>query len=92
MRSMLELRQVGSKVAVFLADPGLVDTAMSRRHFDSARGPTWVPELVSRLRSGDTYAPQQIARKLIEQLPFMDADTSGGFFTPDTATGTFQPL
>ncbi|MEP7240531.1 MAG: SDR family oxidoreductase [Devosia sp.] len=88
----LELRQVGSNVAVFLADPGLVDTAMTRRHFASPLGPTWVPELVNRVGAGDTRAPTEIAEKLIAQLPYLTAGASGQMFTPDTPTGTFDPI
>jgi NAD(P)-dependent dehydrogenase (short-subunit alcohol dehydrogenase family) len=88
----LELRQVGSNIAVFLADPGLVDTAMTRRHFSSPLGPTWVPELVDRVGRGDTRAPTEIAEKLIAQLPHLTVTASGQMFTPDTRTGTFSPI
>jgi NAD(P)-dependent dehydrogenase (short-subunit alcohol dehydrogenase family) len=87
-----ELRQVGSKLAVFLADPGLVDTAMTRRHFASTLGPIWVPELVDRVGRGDTRAATEIAEKLIAQLPYMTAQTSGQMFTPDTPTGSFNSI
>jgi hypothetical protein len=87
-----ELRQVGSNVAVFLADPGLVDTAMSRRHFRSPLGAMWLPDLVERIGKGDTRAPTEIAQKLIAQLPYMTAGTSGQMFTPDTLTGSFDPI
>jgi len=88
----LELRQVGSNISVFLADPGLVDTAMTRRHFVNPIGPTWVPELVDRVGRGDTRAPTEIAEKLIAQLPHMNVAASGQMFTPDTRTGSFSPI
>ena len=88
----IELRQVGSKIIVLLADPGLVDTEMTRVHFKSALGKTWVPELVDRIGRGDTRAPTEIANKLIAQLPYMTVETSGRMFTPDTRTGTFDPI
>lgn len=84
-----ELRHVGSKVLVYSADPGLVDTHMSRSHLGNPFAATWLPELVGRLGSGDTRQPGEIASKLIAQLPFMSLATSGGFFNPDTPTGTF---
>ena len=40
----------------------------------------------------DTRRPEEIERKLIEQLPHMSASTSGGFLTPDTKTGSFEPI
>ena len=40
----------------------------------------------------DTRAPEEIARQLIDQLPHMSATTSGGSFTPDTKTGSFEPI
>ena len=87
-----ELRQVGSRVSAFLADPGLVDTDMTRLHAASPVTAQWAPELVDRMARRDTGRPEEIARKLIEQLPHMSASTSGGFFTPDTKTGSFEPI
>ena len=87
-----ELRQAGSRVSAFLADPGLVDTDMTRLHAKNPVTAQWAPELVDRMARRDTRRPEEIARKLIEQLPHMSASTSGGFFTPDTKTGSFEPI
>jgi NAD(P)-dependent dehydrogenase (short-subunit alcohol dehydrogenase family) len=87
-----ELRQVGSHVSVYLADPGLVDTDMSRLHARDPIAPNWVPDLVNRMGNGDTRKPEEIAGKLIGQLPYMLPATSGGFFDPDTPTGTFRSI
>jgi NAD(P)-dependent dehydrogenase (short-subunit alcohol dehydrogenase family) len=88
----LELRKIGSRVSVFLADPGLVDTAMSRLHARNPIAETWASDLVDRMRRGDTRRPEEIASKLVSQLPHMSSTTSGGFFTPDTPTGSFAPI
>jgi NAD(P)-dependent dehydrogenase (short-subunit alcohol dehydrogenase family) len=87
-----ELRQIGSRVSVFLADPGLVDTAMSRLHARNPIAQTWASDLVDRIRRGDTRRPEEIASKLVSQLPHMSSATSGGFFTPETPTGSFAPI
>jgi NAD(P)-dependent dehydrogenase (short-subunit alcohol dehydrogenase family) len=87
-----ELRQVKSGVSAFLADPGLVDTEMTRPHAKSTVAATWVPELVDRMSRGDTRRPEEIAGKLLAQLPHMGPATSGGFFNPDTPTGSFGPI
>ena len=87
-----ELRRIGSKVSVYLADPGLVATDMTLPHARSHMGEIWVPDLVTRVGSGDTRRPEEIAEKLIGQLPYMSAATSGGFFDPDTATGSFRSI
>ena len=88
-----ELRRIGSKVSVYLADPGLVATDMTLPHARSHMGEIWVPQLgESRVESGDTRRPEEIAEKLIGQLPYMSAATSGGFFDPDTATGSFRSI
>ena len=88
----LELRQAQSRVSVFLADPGLVDTAMSRLHARNPIAETWASDLVDRMGRGDTRRPEEIAGKLVAQLPHMSFATSGGFFTPDTPTGSFDAI
>ena len=87
-----ELRQAGSRISVFLADPGLVNTAMSQLHAKSPIAAEWLPELVDRISRDDTRRPEEIAEKLLAQLPHMSTRTSGGFFTPDTPTGSFAPI
>ena len=47
-----ELRQAGSHVSTFLADPGLVDTDMTRLHAKNPVTAQWVPELVDRAELG----------------------------------------
>jgi hypothetical protein len=65
---------------------------MTRVHAKSAIAAVWVPELVDRMGRRDTRRPEEIARTLLAQLPHMGPDTSGGFFTPDTKTGSFEPI
>lgn len=87
-----ELRHVGSSVSVFCADPGLVATDMAQAHAVHEVAPQWMPGLDARLASGeDVRRPEEIAHKLVAQLPHMTPATSGGKFYPDTPTGTFMP-
>ena len=87
-----ELRQIGSGISVYAANPGLVETEMTRLQMHHAVAPKWMPGLVDRLARGDTRKPEEIANKLVAQLPHMSPATSGGFFDPDTPAGTFRPL
>jgi 3-oxoacyl-[acyl-carrier protein] reductase len=87
-----ELRQAGSKIAVYSANPGLVETDMTRLQATNAVAREWLPGVGERLARGDTRRPEEIAAKLVAQLPHMSAATSGGFFDPDTPTGSFRAL
>ena len=86
-----ELRQVGSKVAVFLADPRLVDTAMSRRHFE-ARVARHGCRNWSAASARGTQCAAADRSEADRTTPIHGRGRSGGLFTPDTSTGTFQSL
>jgi 3-oxoacyl-[acyl-carrier protein] reductase len=93
MRSLAEeLKMVGSPILVYAADPGLVETDMSRRLGESPLAAQWLPEIPTRLADGTTHRPEEIANKLVEQLPHMSLANSGSFFDKATPGGTFIPL
>lgn len=87
-----ELRKVGSHILVYVADPGLVETDMTRAIVDSPFAAEWLPEIPSRIADGSTHRPEEIATKLIEQLPHMSLANSGSFFDKSTPAGQFLPL
>jgi NAD(P)-dependent dehydrogenase (short-subunit alcohol dehydrogenase family) len=87
-----ELRKVASPILVYVADPGLVETDMSRAIGDSPFAAEWLPEIPSRIADGSTHRPEEIAAKLIQQLPHMSPANSGSFFDKATPAGTFLPL
>jgi NAD(P)-dependent dehydrogenase (short-subunit alcohol dehydrogenase family) len=87
-----ELRKVDSHILVYSADPGLVETDMSRGIVDSPFAADWLPEIPRRLADGSTHRPEEIATKLIEQLPHMSLENSGSFFDKSTPTGRFLSL
>ncbi len=87
-----ELRKVGSSILVYAADPGLVETDMSRALANSPLAADWLPEIPARFADGSTHRPEEIAAKVVEQLPYMSRENSGSFFDKSTPAGHFMPL
>ncbi|MDB5561816.1 MAG: 3-oxoacyl-[acyl-carrier protein] reductase, partial [Hyphomicrobiales bacterium] len=87
-----ELRLDGSNIAVYAAAPGLVETDMTRTQATSPVALKWNPYVAQAFAAGNVRQPQEIAAKLIQLLPLMNATTSGQYFYPGTQDGKFDPM
>ena len=85
----MELQAVGSSVVVLGAGPGLVRTEMTELQVDTEAGRRWIPSTEETFAAGKARKPEDIARKTIEILAVVGAESSGKSFNPDTNPATF---
>lgn len=87
-----ELRADGSGVSAYAANPGLVETDMTRLQAEDTVARQWIPGVGEALAEGRTRAPEEVARKMVLLLPLMGPETSGQYFSPATPDGEFAAL
>jgi len=79
-----ELQRLGSRVMVFIANPGFVQTEMSQLQADTEAGRFWMPHAQKAIREGTTRDPQQIADATMRLLTVARPEHSGSRYSHDT--------
>ncbi|MBN1675107.1 MAG: SDR family oxidoreductase [Kiritimatiellae bacterium] len=84
-----ELKTLKSRVMVFGANPGFVQTAMTEGIAAAETGRAWLPNVGPRLEAGDGRKPEEIAEATLKLLRIAEPRMSGGSYNPDTDFSTW---